>query len=87
MTSKNTQLIKIEVLPQQMGEGFDELMDEAYRQQRVALAAPDLLSALKDCERIISFALYNHQLEGQNRFDAEHSISGIRAAIAKARVE
>ncbi len=50
-----------------------------------------LLSALKDAERIISTSLRESQLRAntpvqkQNKFDADHTIGGIREAIDKAK--
>ena len=73
----NTRLINVEVLPQQMGDGFDELMDEAYRQQRVALAAPDLLDALVKLLKITEFARPASEIDA--------AIAASKAAIAKAK--
>lgn len=68
-------------------QASDRSAFETKRNALLIAAAPDLLAALEDCERIISFALANNQLDGQNRFDADHSISGIRSVIAKAKGE
>jgi len=55
---------------------------------RLIAAAPELLAALEDSERIISFALNNGMIMGrQHKHDAESHLDGIRAAIAKARGE
>lgn len=55
---------------------------------RLIAAAPELLEALEDSERIISFALNNGMIMGrQHKHDAESHLDGIRAAIRKARGE
>jgi hypothetical protein len=41
------QLIEIKIIPQPMDDDFNARMDEAHRQQRVALEAQLLLHALK----------------------------------------
>ena len=51
-------------------------------------SSPELLEALEDSERIISFALNNGMIMGrQHKHDAESHLDGIRAAIRKARGE
>lgn len=39
-------LIKIEVLPQMLDSDFHDVMDEAYKQVRIAEAAPEMLTLL-----------------------------------------
>ena len=54
---------------------------------RLIAAAPELLAALKNAVRILTFAINNHQLSGQNKLDVAGHISAMRAAIAKAKGE
>lgn len=82
----NTRLINVEVLPQQMGDGFEELMDEAYRQQRIALAAPDLLAALEQIATIEFPGERNIRGTAEDAF-MKNMADIARAAIAKARGE
>ena len=62
--------ITIEPKPTELGDGFDDHQDEAYRQMKIARAAPDLLTALED--------LVNNGI-------GTKAIEHARAAIAKAR--
>lgn len=78
-------LIKVSIIPQPMDDNFNQVMDEAYKQQQIALAAPDLLAAL---ERIMNA----HNSGNNGAYMGEAVVCRMFAeqaneAIAKARGE
>lgn len=64
-----------------------EPIPDTAENARLKAAAPELLAALQDAERILSNALMERLLRSQIMFDATVHINGIRAAIAKAKGE
>jgi hypothetical protein len=71
--------VKVEVLPQPLDDSFNTLMDEAHKQQRAALAAPEMLEALQ----MVVVLASSDTASAKARIAKMGSIA--RAAIAKAK--